>query len=186
MFQLSQDEFNDWRSQFVTSSEISLRSQSVTLENGRGKYRKSLPFVFTEQGVSMLSSVLRSETAIAISVKIIRAFIQMRKFIASNAGIFQRFDKVEQKQLITDTKILNAIELNEIKPKQGIFYNGQIFNAYKLLSDIVRTAQKSIIIIDNKTVYHFGTSLKDLGKKWFTFSKLEINAKDLIERLDNN
>ncbi len=247
MYQLSQDEFNEWRSQFVTSSKNSLRSQIVTLENRQGKHRKYLPYVFTEQGVSMLSSVLRSETAVAISVKIIRAFVKMRKFIVSNASIFQRLNKVEQKQLISDTKIdkiLNAIELNEVKPKQGIFYDGQIFDAYKLLSDIVRTANKSIIVIDNyiddttlqlftkinsgvrvqlytKTitkslkqdlvkynsqyekieikklqtshdrfmiidniiVYHFGASLKDLGKKWFAFSKLEIDANDLIEKL---
>ena len=109
MFQLSKDEFYDWRSQFVTS------------DNDKMGLRRA-PYAFTEAGVSMLSSVLKSETAVIISLKIIRAFIQMRKFIIKNANIFQRLDKVEQKQIVTDTKIdkvLNAIELNEIKPRQS-------------------------------------------------------------------
>ncbi|MEE8554001.1 MAG: hypothetical protein V3S72_11935 [Desulfobacterales bacterium] len=200
----------------------------------------------------MLSAVLRSETAVKISIQILKAFVAMRKFITTNAQIFHRLDAVEQKQLEqkveTDEKfdrIFNAIESKEITPKQGIFFDGQIFDAYKFVSDLIRRAKKSIIIIDNyiddsvlllltkrkksvtvkiftktiskqlsldvkkynsqyppveikkfkyahdrliiiddKEVFHFGASLKDLGKKWFAFSKLEKDAFRLMERLE--
>lgn len=119
-FQLTQEEFqNSLRSQFATlnedqnlrfqngtlNSDENLKSQIATLEKGRGKHRKYLPYVFTEQGVSMLSAVLKSDMAIKVSIQIMDAFVGMRKFIANNAVIFQRLDKIEQKQLITDTKI---------------------------------------------------------------------------------
>lgn len=239
MFQLSTEEWSNIRSQFVT------------LEEGRGKYRKFLPFVFSEQGVSMLSAVLKSSVAIEISITIIRAFVEMRTFLTKNALIFQRLDNIESKQQIFQIQttekfeqIFKALDYKRTTPKQGIMYNGQIFDAYKLISDIVRTAEKSIILIDNyiddtvltlltkrkkgvqtiiysKTitnilkqdiekhnlqyepieikilqtshdrfliidemiVYHFGASLKDLGKKWFAFSKLELDAKDILEKL---
>ncbi len=195
----------------------------------------------------MLSAVLRSETAIKVSIKIMNAFVEMRKFIFTNAGLFQRLDKVEQYQIVTDKKfeqIFKALEDKSIKPRQGIFFDGQIFDAYKLTADIIRTANKSIILIDNYvddsvlqlftkrkkdiktiiytkkiskalrldlkkhnaqyqtieikqlksshdrfliidkiTVYHFGASLKDLGKKWFAFSKLKIDADDIVRKL---
>ena len=210
------------------------------------------PFAFTEQGVASLSSVLQSEKAIAINIQIMRAFVAMRRFIATNAQVFQRLGAVERKQIEykveTDQKfeqIFNAIEERSIKPKQGIFFDGQIFNAYRFVSDLFRTAKKSIIIIDNyiddtvlthltkrhntvsvtiltktiskqlaldvkkfneqyptieikefdnshdrfliiddKTVYHFGASLKDLGKKWFAFSKMDIGAVEMLTRLE--
>lgn len=144
MFQLTDEEF------------AFLRSQNATLETGRGSHRKYLPYVFTEQGVAMLSAVLRSKTAVKISIQIIKAFVAMRKFITTNAQIFHRLDAVEQKQLEhkaeTDEKfdrIFNAIESKEITPKQGVFFDGQIFDAYKFVSDLIRKAKKSIIIIDN-------------------------------------
>ena len=212
----------------------------------------SLPFVFTEQGVATISSVLTSERAIEVNIQIMRAFVAMRRFIASNAKVFQRLDTVERKQIEykaeTDQKferIFNAIEERSIKPKQGIFFDGQIFDAYQFVSDLIRTANESVIlidnyiddtvltllakrkksvtvkiltktiskqlamdvkkynsqyppveikkfkyahdrfiIIDNKEVFHFGASLKDLGKKWFVFSKLEKDAFRLMERLE--
>lgn len=106
-FQLTQEEYDKLRLQIVTSLEYgkSLRSQIVTLENGRGKHTKYLPYVFTEQGVSMLSAVLRSDIAIKVSIQIIEAFVNMRKFISNNALVFQRLDLLEQKQFHTDTKI---------------------------------------------------------------------------------
>ena len=211
----------------------------------------SLPFVFTEQGVATISAVLTSERAIEVNIHIMRAFVAMRHFIASNAGIFQRLDAVEIRQIEhkveTDQKfeqIFNAIEERSIKPKQGIFFDGEIFDAYQFVSDLLRTAQESItiidnyvddtvlthltkinkdvkvtiftktiskqlaldvkkyneqypvielkefknahdrfIIIDNTTVYHFGASLKDLGKKWFAFSKMDIGAVEMLSRL---
>lgn len=116
------------------------------------KHSTVLPFVFTEQGLAMLSAVLRSETAIKVSIQIIQAFVDMRKFIANNAAIFQRLEKVEHKQLETDEKfeqIFNAIESKEIQPKQGILFDGQIFDAYKFVSNLIHSARKSIILIDN-------------------------------------
>ena len=151
-FQLTDVEFDNLRSQFVTSSENSLRSQFVTLKNNRGKHRKYLPYVFTEQGVSMLSAVLKSEIAIEISIKIMDSFVAMRKFVAQNAGMFQRLENVEQKLLKHDdnfTKLFNALESKELKPTQGIFYNGEIFDAYVFVNKLIKSAKHSIILIDN-------------------------------------
>ncbi|MCX9014202.1 MAG: ORF6N domain-containing protein [Candidatus Methanoperedens sp.] len=245
-FQLNDSEMHILISQIVISNnKINLKSQIATSSWGG---RRTNTYVFTEQGVAMLSAVLRSETAVKISVQIINAFVRMRRFIASNALIFQRLDTLETKQLVTDKKIdyvLNAIESKEIQLKQGIFFDGQIFDAYKFVADLIRTAQKSIIlidnyiddsvltiltkrrtnvkiilltksisnqmaldvkkyneqypaieirefknshdrfiIIDNTTVYHFGASLKDLGKKWFAFSKMDIGAIEMLGRLE--
>lgn len=251
MFQLTADEYNYLKSQIVTlDNENHLRFQIGT-SNMRGG-RRYLPYAFTEQGVAMLSAVLRSEIAVRTSIQIINAFVNMRRFIATNALIFQRLDNVEQKQLAHKLeadekfkKIFNAMEEKEIQPKQGIFFDGQIFDAYQFVSDLIRSAKKSIIIIDNfvddsvltyltkrkkdvkvsiltktiskqlsldvkkyneqyppviikefkdshdrfmiiddKTVYHLGSSLKDLGKKWFAFSKMDIGAVEMLTRLD--
>jgi len=150
MFQLSDHEFSDWRSQMVTSS---LRSQSVTLESDqRGRHRKYLPYVFTEQGVAMLSAVLRSETAVQVSVQIMHAFVAMRRFVLSNAEVFQRIGSLELRQLQTEKKVdqvLDAIGTQELEPKQGVFFNGQIFDAYSFVSKLVRRAKESIVLIDN-------------------------------------
>jgi hypothetical protein len=247
-FQLTQEEYENLKSKFVTSSlDDSLRSQIVTLESQRGKHRKYLPYVFTEQGVSMLSAVLRSQTAIEVSIKIIDSFVDMRKFISSNADMFLRFERVEQRLSLHDenfNKIFKAIEGKETPRKQHIFYDGQIFDAYLLLSDIIKSAKISIklidnyidestlvlftkrdakvemkiytktiskqleldlqkynaqysaieikkfelshdrfLIIDDSEVYHFGASLKDLGKKWFAVSKLDINSFEFMGKL---
>ena len=236
-FQLSEEERQNLKSQYATSSWGG---------------RRTNPYAFTEQGVAMLSGVLKSETAVRTSIQIINAFVAMRRFIATNAQVFQRLGAVERKQIEykveTDQKfeqIFNAIEERSIKPKQGIFFDGQIFDAYRFVSDLFRTAKKSIIIIDNyiddtvlthltkrhdtvsvtiltktiskqlaldvkkfneqypaieikefdnshdrfliiddKTVYHFGASLKDLGKKWFAFSKMDIGAAEMLTRLE--
>jgi hypothetical protein len=112
----------------------------------------ALPYVFTEQGVAAISSVLTSERAVAVSIRIMRAFVAMRRFILLNAQVFQRLTSLECKQLETDKKIdevLDAIERNEIHPKQGIFFDGQVFDAYQFVADLVRTAATSIVLIDN-------------------------------------
>ena len=131
-FQLTQNELENLRCQIVTSSgSQSLKSQIVTSSAHGG--RRTLPYVFTEQGVSMLSAVLRSDTAINVSIQIMDAFVGMRKFIANNAAIFQRLDSIEQKQYLTDTKldkVFEAIKAKDIKPEQGIFFDGQVFDAY--------------------------------------------------------
>ena len=240
MFKLTDDDINTLVSQSVIPS--------------KSYFGGAVPYAFTEQGVSMLSAVLRTDVAVEISINIIRAFAEMRKFIATNTTIFSRLSKLEQKQITSDlkqsetdnkiNKILNALETNQLTPKQNIFYNGQIFDAYLLISDMIKSAKKSIVLIDNyvdetvlamldkrnknctatiytkkitkqlklvidlhflhypmielkkltsahdrfliidsKTVYHFGASLKDTGKKWFAFSKLEIDANDILEKL---
>ena len=148
----------------LNSEDIeTLVSQSVI--PSKSYFGGAKPYAFTEQGVSMLSAVIKTPVAVEISLKIIRTFVEMRKFLTNNANIFRRLNKVEQKQLITDTKldkVLNAIELKEITPKQGILYNGQIFDAYKLISDIIRSAKKSIIVIDK---YIDDTTLQLLTKR---------------------
>ncbi len=244
-FQLTQIELGEY--------ENSLRFHNGTLEKGRGKHRKYLPHVFTEQGVSMLSAVLRSETAVKVSIQIIDTFVKMRKFISQNANLFQRVNNIEQKQIASDIKqleadnkiaaILDALEDKSIKPKQGVFYDGQVFDAYIFAADLVKSAKKSILLIDNyiddsilqlftkrkqnvsvtiytknitkilkqdllkhnsqypkieikkfvkahdrfliideTTVYHIGASLKDLGKKWFAFSKMDMEAMEMITK----
>lgn len=238
MFQMTSEELENWKSQIATSNKeiMGLRK---------------LPFVFTEQGVSMLSAVLKSKTAVQTSIQIIKSFVNMRKFISQNASLFTRIDSIEKRQISyeikNDTKvdaILNAIEEKGVPQKQHIFYDGQIFDAYLFVSDIIKGAKKSIklidnyvdestlvlftkrdvkvdmkiytktiskqlqldlqkynaqypkieiekfelshdrfLIIDNKEVYHFGASLKDLGKKWFAVSKMYINSFEMMEKL---
>lgn len=280
-FQLTEEECENLRSQFVTSSDAGdlrfpngtsrLRSQIVTLNvssdqgsqnvtpvlrsqnatsSGHGG-RRYLPYVFTEQGVAMLSAVLRSETAVTISIQIMKAFVAMRHFVQGNALLFQEINQIKTDQVLlrieTDRKfeqVFNALEAGDAPPKQGVFFNGQIFDAYSFVSKLVRKAKESIVLIDNyvddsvltllskrrkgvaakiyckrinkqlaldlekhnaqyapielapfddahdrflildgKTVYHIGASLKDLGKKWFAFSESEKDALRIVERL---
>ncbi len=247
MFQLSDKEYELLRSQSATSESGSLRSQIVTLKSRRGRHRKYLPYVFTEQGVAMLSAVLRSETAVNVSIRIMKAFVAMRRFLLANAQVFQRLDTLELKQIATDRKVekvLTAIDSKQIQPKQGIFFDGQVFDAYQFVSDLVRTAERSIVLIDNyvddtvltlfskrrkgvtltiltqniskqleldvkkfndqypkvevkefsvshdrflildeHNVYYIGASLKDIGKKWFAFSKLDSGTVKMLEHL---
>jgi hypothetical protein len=133
------------------------------------KHSNSNPFVFTEQGVAMLSAVLHSKTAVDISIKIMKAFVEMRMFLLNNAQIFQKLNSLELTQLkhieSSDKKfkiLFDALEKNQLNPEYGIFYEGQIFDAYALISDIIRSANKSIVIIDN---YLDDTVLKMLKKK---------------------
>ena len=112
----------------------------------------SKPYAFSEQGVSMLSSVLKSKIATEISINIFRAFVNMRKFISQNALIFQKFDHIEQKLLKHDErfdKVFEALEEKNPVQSQGIFYNGQIFDAHNFVSELIRGAKNSIVLIDN-------------------------------------
>lgn len=232
MFQLTPDEVECMVSQNAIPSKKHLGG--------------SLPYAFTEQGVASLSSVLTSQTAVDINITIMRAFVSMRKFMLENAGVFQRLSNLEQWQTLTDKKldqIFNAIENKTVVPKQGIFFEGQIFDAYVLVSDLIKQAKDRIILIDNyidesvlmilakrnaqvkaeiftktlspslvldikkhnqqypaiqayeftqahdrfliidQEVYHLGASLKDLGKKWFAFSKMHIQTIAMLEKL---
>ena len=161
MFELDPSEFNSLRCKNCTSNDKSQR--------GGTRY---MPFVFTEQGVAMLSGVLKSDTAIEVNIRIMRAFIAMRSFIMSNAQIFQRLETVEHHQLLmqkhqseTDRKIeeiLSRLDDKEAEPIEGFFYEGQIFDAYTLISDLVRKANTRIILIDN---YVDDRVLKTLDKR---------------------
>ena len=151
-FQLTQKEYTNLRFQNGTSSS----------EHGGRRY---MPYVFTEQGVSMLSAVLRSKIAVEVSIQIIDSFVEMRKFVTQNALLFQKIEIIEQKQQKTDErldKVLNAIESNDINPKQGVFFDGQIFDAYVLMSSLIKEAKKSVVLIDN---YIDETTLVHLSHK---------------------
>ena len=233
-FQLTEEEVENLRFQFGTSS----------LNYGGRRY---LPYVFTEQGIAMLSAVLRSEIAIKVSIEIMNAFVEMRRMLIGNASLFHRLDKIELKQLQSDQKfeeIFKALESHKLHSEKGIFYNGQVFDAYTFVSDIIRNAKTSIIlldnyvddtvltllgkrsdnvtttiytknisnqlrldlqrynsqyppieieifsdahdrffIIDNTELYHIGASLKDLGKKWFAFSRMDIEVGKMLQVL---
>lgn len=142
-FQLNEEEYETLKSQSVISNE----------NTGRGGRRKN-PFVYTEQGISMLASVLHSDVAITTSIKIMRAFVQMKKFMINNAMMFERIKAVEMKQLMYQEKsdekfdeIFRYISENEAVT-QKIFFDGQIFDAFSLLADIIGHASKEIILID--------------------------------------
>lgn len=246
-FQLTVEEMEDLKSQIVTSNS---RSQIVTLNKSgtkQGQNIKYLPYAFTEQGVAMLSAVLRSEIAVKISVQIMDAFVEMRKMIGSHTSLLQRMDRFELKQVDNDKKfeeVFKALESKDQLPEQGVFFNGQTFDAYAFISDLIRSAKDTIqlidnyvddsvlthldkrdegvtatiytktiskqlkldlkkhnsqypeikvkpfneahdrfLIIDEETVYHIGASLKDLGKKWFAFSKMDKESLTIIEKL---
>ncbi len=239
MFQLTEAEWKNLQSQFATANnKVVLQSQSATTK------RRTIPFVFTEQGVAMLSAVLNSDTAIMVSIQVMNAFVKMRELLSDNSLINHRLNKIEQKQLVTDQqfeKVFKALERKDVIPNQGVFFEGQVFDAYELASKIIRSATKSIVLIDNYIdetslihlskkgknvkvllltkntgkqlaldvekanmqygnfvlknfvkshdrfliidgveVYHLGASLKDLGKKWFAFSKLDKNSVEGI------
>ena len=145
MFQLNKEEFEDWKSHFATSKSIIMGA-------------RKLPYAFTEQGIAMLSSVLKSQTAVDVNIRIMRAFVSMRRFIATNAQLFQRLETIEYHQLemkqhqeVTDKRIdevFKRLDAN-IPPIQGIFYDGQVFDAYRFVSDLMRKAKRSIVLIDN-------------------------------------
>jgi len=235
-FQLSQEEVQNLRFQNGTSG----------VSYGGRRY---LPYVFTEQGIAMASAILRSDTAVKVSVEIMEAFVEMRKLLISNAALFSRLDKIELKQLEAGEKfekIFKALENDRLHSDKGIFYNGQVFDAYAFVCDIIRRAKSSIILLDNyvddtvltllgkrndnvkatihtKTIsnqlrldlhrynsqyphieieffsnahdrfliiddtelYHLGASLKDLGKNWFAFSRMDIEVGRMLQILKN-
>lgn len=215
------------------------------------KHSSYLPFAFTEQGVTQLSAVLRSNVAIEMSIRINDAFHALRKFIIANAGIFQRLEAVELKQIATDEKInniLSRLDDGSLKQKLGVFFDGQMFDAFVLVEELIKKANRRIILIDDyltasllqrfhnrnqgvtldcyvktrfatesliqaidqyniqypneptiihtfesshdrwliidETIYHFGASLKDLGKRWFSVDIItEHSADELLSRL---
>ena len=136
-FQLTEEEYN------------SLRSQIGTLKNGRGQHKKYLPYVFTEQGVAMLATVLRTSIASQMSVSIMRAFVTMRKFISSNL-IEQKYINNQVLKNTEDIKLLQKSfqKFEEKRKDSEIYFNGQIFDAYSKIQEIFKSAKKKLIIID--------------------------------------
>ena len=144
-FQLSEEEYDSLRFQFGTSKEI---------EPGKGG-RRYLPYAFTEQGISMLSAVLRSEIAVKVSVWIMRTFVEMRRFMANNSLVLSRINEPEVKQLSyqkeTDDKfeqVFHYISEHE-EVSQKIFFEGQMYDAFSLLTELIAKAKKEIVLIDN-------------------------------------
>lgn len=172
MFQLRKDEFDNLMSQNATSSW--------------GGNRK-LPYAFTEQGIAMLSSVLKSKTAVEVNIRIMRAFISMRRFITTNAQLFQRLETIEYHQLemkqhqeVADKRIdeiFNRLDA-DTPPMQGIFYDGQVFDAYSFVSNLIRKAKQSIVLIDN---YVDDTVLTLLDKR-----ANDVSATIYTQRIGNH
>ena len=177
MFQLDQEEFENLKSHITTSNEYeNLKSRLVTpneddnlksqiATSSWGGIRK-MPYAFTENGIAMLSSVLRSPTAIEANIRIMRAFTSMRHFLSNNAQVFQRLSTIEYHQIETDKRIdevFKRLDAN-ITPQQGIFFDGQVFDAYRFASDLVRKAKKAIVLIDN---YVDDTVLSLLDKRQY-------------------
>ncbi len=116
------------------------------------KHSSSLPYAFTEPGVAMLSAVLHSPAAVSVSVRIMQAFVAMRRFMLANAQVFQRLDRLEVRQLETDQKIDRVfawLDSRKEENKQCVFFDGQIYDAYEFVCKLIKSAEKRIILIDN-------------------------------------
>ena len=260
MFQLSKEEFENWKSQIATSNEDEEWESQIATSNSIKMGARKLPYAFTENGIAMLSGVLRSPMAIATNIHIMRAFNAMRHFIGSHAQVFQRLEVMERNQLALNAhqeelsaqvaennkkleEVFKRLDAGDAKPEYGIFFDGQIFDSYIFINDRIREAKKRIILIDNyiddsvlkmldkrekgvtvklytnltfgslkldlkkhntqyapidaeqfnrshdrflcidDTVYLVGASLKDLGKKWFGFSKMGVTTDELISKM---
>lgn len=184
-FQLTNVEAENLRLQFATSS--------LTKENYGG--RRTLPYVFTEQGIAMLSGLLRNEVAIKVSINIMNAFVEMRKFLTTNRQVFERLNNVEYK-LIEQNDMLSNHEkkfeqvFNELQNKkeneftQKIFFDGQIWDSYSLIIDIIKRAKSKILIIDN---YIDDSILKMLSKKNKYVEVIILTSQNCdISKLDIN
>lgn len=216
MFQLNEEEFENWKSQIATSNSnlmsqfaisSSSRLQTVTLNMDQnqddnlisqivisswGGIRKP-PFVFTEHGVTMLASVLKSETAVKASIQIVKAFVSMRHFVQNNSQIFAELKSIREHQLETDVhlkesdnridQLFTLMDKYNVNDTQGIFFQGQIFDAYAKFESFIQSAQKEIILIDN---YVDLTVLQRLTKKKrgvniiiYTNPKTKLTSQDI-------
>ncbi len=174
-FQLTKDEYAHLRSQFATSSD----------EYGGRRY---LPYVFTEGGIAMLSAVLNSETAIGVSIRIMNEFVAMRHFLANNAALFERMNAVELKQLAyqksTDEKfdkVFRYIE-DHAESEQKVFFAGQIYDAFSLITSIIRKAYTDIILIDGyvdvDTLNILAKKNADVHVRIYTYANTKLTSAD--------
>ena len=178
-FQLTEEELEIMWSQIVTTSK---------LEDNKYRSKKYLPYVFTEQGIAMLSGILKSEVAVQVSIKIMDAFVEMRKFVSINKSLFEKVitieNKIDKKFIEHDKKfdiIFDQLQLEE-NIKQRIFFDGQIYDAYSIIIDIIKRANKKILIIDN---YIDDSVLKMLTKKKKNVEIVILTSiKSNIEHID--
>lgn len=180
MFQLNEEEFENWKSQIATSNsdKMGLRKR---------------PFAFTEHGVTMLASVLKSETAVKASIQIVKAFVSMRHFVQSNSLIFAELKSIREHQLETDLhlkesdkridQLFTLMDKYNVNDTQGIFFQGQIFDAYAKFESFIQSAKKEIILIDN---YVDLSVLQRLAKKKkgvniiiYTDPKTKLTSQDI-------
>ena len=163
--------------------QIGTSKDNTILKEPRGG-RRYLPYVFTEQGIAMLAGVLKNEIAVAVSINIIKSFIEMRKFLNLNGQVFERLTNVEYKLLEHDKKfdkVFNGLQQEE-NIKQKLFFQGQIWDSYRLIIDIIKRANKKITIIDN---YVDDSILKMLTKKNKSVEVIIITSnKSNIENID--
>ena len=198
MFQLTREEIDSVKSQIVTSRKTnSVMSQFATSRNnmfaGQEGGTRKLPFAFTEQGCAMLSSVLKSETAVQVSIQIMKAFVSMRHFVQNNSQIFAELKSIREHQLETDVylkesdkridQLFTLMDKYNVNDTQGIFFQGQIFDAYAKFESFIQSAQKEIILIDN---YVDLTVLQRLAKKKksvnviiYTDPKTKLTSQDI-------
>ncbi|MCT7445829.1 ORF6N domain-containing protein [Aliarcobacter skirrowii] len=230
-FELNNLEFEYLRSKISTTSFIKTRTN---------------PKVFTEQGIYMLATILKSKVASQVTINLIKTFANMRKLISQNIALFERFERIENRLTIHDKNfniLFKALEDKNNIPVQNIFFDGQIYDSYSFVNDLIKVAKSEIVLIDNyiddtvftlfskypninftiytstiskqlkldfekyskqyrnislktfksshdrfliidkKEIYHLGASLKDLGKKWFAFSKMSLNSLNLDDIL---
>jgi len=193
-FQLTRDELenlkiqNSVKSQFATSPDI-----TNNMFSGQEGGTRKLPFVFTEQGIAMLSAVLKSETAIKASIQIISVFVKMRHFLTANAQLFQRLDFIEKHQIESDVhqketdkkvdELFSLMDKYNIKETQGIFFQGQIFDAYAKFESFLATAKKEIILIDNyvdlSILQRLAKKKKGVNVTIYTEPKTKLTAQDI-------
>ena len=179
-FQLNKDEFENWRSQFATSN-----SDKMGLRRP--------PYAFTEQGVAMLSAVLKSEQAILVSIQIMKAFVAMRHFLQRNSALFQRLDFIEKRQITTEVRqiesekrideLFDKMDRYKIEDKQGIFFQGQIFDAYAKFESFIQSAEREIVLIDNyidlSVLERFSKKRKDVKVTIYTDPKTKLSEQDI-------
>ena len=176
-FQLTAEEYASLRSQFVTS-------------NGRGG-RRYLPYAFTEQGIAMLSGVLRSDVAVQMSIRIMNTFVEMRRFIANNALLFERISNIELKQLeyqkSTDErfdKVFQYID-DHAESQQKIFFDGQIYDAFSLLVSLIQKAEREIVLIDGyvdvNTLNLLAKKQPNVRVKCYTYASARLTNQDVAQ-----
>ena len=176
-FQLTAEEYASLRSQFVTSS-------------GRGG-RRYLPYAFTEQGIAMLSGVLRSDVAVQMSIRIMNTFVEMRRFIANNALLFERISNIELKQLeyqkSTDErfdKVFQYID-DHAESQQKIFFDGQIYDAFSLLVSLIQKAEREIVLIDGyvdiNTLNLLAKKQPNVRVKCYTYASARLTDQDVAQ-----